>query len=87
MDIYTAQQISNALFETDPMRTCCKENDCFDEYDRVADEVITLLAQGQGLKQALILILAKNFYAKHDLEIDCLNPVLERLQGSQAVEG
>ena len=28
---YSAEQISKALFETDPMNTRCKENDCFDE--------------------------------------------------------
>jgi hypothetical protein len=28
---HSVEQISQALFETDPMRTCCKENDCFDE--------------------------------------------------------
>lgn len=31
---YSAEQISKALFKADPMNTCCKENDCFDEYDR-----------------------------------------------------
>lgn len=30
------QKISELLFELDPMMTCCKENDCFDEYDMVS---------------------------------------------------
>lgn len=33
------KQISKALFDTDPMQTCCKENDCFDEYDLVATQI------------------------------------------------
>ncbi|WP_303292336.1 hypothetical protein [Marinobacter sp. SS5-14b] len=37
--VLKAASISRALFEFDPMRTCCKENDCFDEYDRAAESV------------------------------------------------
>lgn len=36
---HSVEQISQALFETDPMNTGCKENECFDEYDRVASDI------------------------------------------------
>lgn len=34
-----AKYISDFLFENDPMNTCCKENDAFDEYDFIASEI------------------------------------------------
>lgn len=50
----TAQQVSKALFDADPMNTCCRENDCFDEYDYVAEAVTERLAEGLSLDQALV---------------------------------
>jgi len=49
----TADQISRASFENDPMNTCCKENDCVDEYDRIAADVAEYLETGATLKDAL----------------------------------
>ncbi|MGO2135985.1 MAG: hypothetical protein ACTH3S_11215 [Marinobacter sp.] len=51
---FTAQQISKALFDVDPMNTCCRENDCFDEYDYVAEAVTERLAEGLSLDHALV---------------------------------
>lgn len=31
--------ISEILFNLDPMNTCCKENEAYDEYDRIADQI------------------------------------------------
>ena len=31
--------ISEILFQLDPMNTCCKENNAYDEYDRIADQI------------------------------------------------
>jgi hypothetical protein len=42
------QIISEVLFELDPMGTCCKENEIFDEYDDVAK----LIDQGLSIKAA-----------------------------------
>ena len=39
-----ADMISRALFEFDPMNTCRKENDCFDEYYKVAEVIVQRLA-------------------------------------------
>lgn len=42
----TASVISQALFQADPMRTCCVENECYDEYDRVAASAEIYLEEG-----------------------------------------
>lgn len=75
-EAFTADQISKALFEIDPMNTCCKENDCFDEYDQVAAGVVAQLEEGFDLKQALVIELAEWFFEKENLHTDCLNPVV-----------
>nr|WP_298377542.1 hypothetical protein [uncultured Halomonas sp.] len=49
----TAEQLSRALFDADPMDTCCKENDCFDEYDAIAEDIVSKREQGQPLEKAL----------------------------------
>ncbi len=48
-----ATQISKILFEFDPMGTCCKENDCFDEYDSVAQSAFDKLSNGQPIGEAI----------------------------------
>ncbi|WP_417519097.1 hypothetical protein [Marinobacter sp.] len=58
----TAQQVSKALFDADPMNTCCRENDCFDEYDYVAEAVTERLAEGLSLDQALVEEVSKCFF-------------------------
>lgn len=42
----TTEQLSQALFQTDPANTCCKENDCFDEYDYLAEAIVERLMEG-----------------------------------------
>jgi len=44
--------ISRTLYLHDPMNTCCVENECHDEYDRVALGITERLASGQDLKTA-----------------------------------
>tara|TARA_R110000823_G_scaffold302779_1_gene424061 strand:- start:3095 stop:3352 length:258 start_codon:yes stop_codon:yes gene_type:complete len=58
----TSKQISSALFEADPMNTCCRENDCFGEYDFVAQAVTERLAEGLSLDQALVEEVSKWFF-------------------------
>ncbi|MBF5052663.1 hypothetical protein ISO4_01265 [Alcanivorax venustensis ISO4] len=48
------QRISRVLFDIDPMGTCCKENDCFEEYDGVAMAVADRLEHGRSLKAAVV---------------------------------
>jgi hypothetical protein len=57
----TAAQLSEQLYQHDPMHTCCRENDCTDEYDGVAAAVMTLAEQGTPLPEALTSILAGYF--------------------------
>lgn len=60
----TANVISQALFQTDPMRTCCVENACYDEYDRVAASAGLYLEEGYTLAQALNKALRDSFGAE-----------------------
>jgi hypothetical protein len=65
----TADHISRALFENDPMNTCCKENDCFDEYDRIAADVAESLEGGSTLKEALAEAINEWFYNGEELPL------------------
>lgn len=76
----TPQQISKALFESDPMNTCCKENDCFDEYGYVAKAVTEKLAKGFSLEQALITEISEWFFDGENFDISRLTPTLELLR-------
>lgn len=55
------QLISQSLFELDPMNTCCKENDCFDEYDFVAKHIYKHTVQGLSLENAIYLSFVQLF--------------------------
>ncbi len=74
---HRAEQISKALFETDPMNTCCKENDCFDEYDYVAKAVEERLDEGQSLDEALIREISEWFFDGKGFDAARLAPVFE----------
>jgi hypothetical protein len=78
----TADQISRALFENDPMNTCCKENDCFDEYDRIAADVAESLEGGATLKDALAGAINESFYDGEELlkSESIVEPTIERLK-------
>lgn len=72
------QQVSRTLFETDPMHTACKENDCFDEYDRVARGVIAEIENGVTLEHALEHVLG-DWFGQELIESRDLSPVVEQL--------
>jgi hypothetical protein len=76
---HSVEQISQALFKTDPMRTCCKENDCFDEYDRVASDVLDRLVAGERLEQALSTEISEWFFGGEQFDQSRLQLVLELL--------
>jgi hypothetical protein len=78
----TTNQISTALFESDPMNTCCKENDCFDEYDRIAADVAQRLEAGETLKDALAEAINGWFYDGENLaqSESKVEPVIKRLE-------
>lgn len=68
----TPRQISRALFETDPMNTNCQENNCFDEYDYVAQAVADRLMEGWSLDRALVEELSKWCFDGAQLEVSRL---------------
>lgn len=76
---HSAEQISKALFETDPMNTGCKENDCFDEYDRVARDIAGRLAEGESIEEALSTEISEWFFDGGQCDQSRLQPVFERL--------
>ncbi len=75
----SAEQISQALFETDPMNTCCKENDCLDEYDPVASAVADRIVAGHSLEAALVEEIAEWFFDGESFNTDRVQPALELL--------
>lgn len=79
MPKYSEQKISKALFETDPMNTCCKENDCFDEYDSIAEAIAERLAKGESLEQALTVEISEWFFDGDQFDRTRLKPVLDLL--------
>ena len=76
---YSAEQISKALFETDLMNTSCKENDCFDEYDCVAEAVAERLSEGHSLKQGLIIEISEWFFDGEGFDISRIESVIKLL--------
>ena len=82
----TADQISRALFENDPMNTCCKENDCFDEYDLIAADVAESLEAGAALKDALAEAINEWFYDGEELpkSESIVEPTIVRLKQASA---
>ena len=79
------QQVSRALFEADPMHTACKENDCFDEYDLVARDVVAQIEKDAALGAAMEAALGEWFGAELAADRD-LSPVVEQLN-TQTREG
>jgi hypothetical protein len=76
---YSAEQISKALFEADPMNTCCKENDCYGEYDRVAEAIEDRLKEGQSLKQAFTTEISEWFFDGECFDTSRLEPAIKML--------
>ncbi|PSF12196.1 hypothetical protein C7H09_04785 [Marinobacter fuscus] len=77
----TPQQISRALFETDPLNTCCRENDCTDEYDYVAQTVYDHLQQGEALLVAMTKSIGEWFFDGKSFNTGILAPALAILEG------
>lgn len=49
----SVHQLSILLYNLDPLNTCCKENNCHDEYDQVASWTSEAMAEGKDLNTAL----------------------------------
>ncbi|MGM0985121.1 MAG: hypothetical protein ACQEXG_17175 [Pseudomonadota bacterium] len=57
----TPRELSELLFHADPMGTCCRENDLFDEYDRIAFDLAERLEAGVTPDIALNAVLREWF--------------------------
>lgn len=55
------ETINTALFETDPMNTCCKENNCQYEYEKISAKVLQHIQQGMVMEAALDQALCASF--------------------------
>lgn len=55
------EDINAALYEIDPMDTCCKENDCDDEYMLIAARALKQAQQGIAMEAALYQALCDSF--------------------------
>ena len=65
--------MSKVLFELDPAGTCCKENDCFDEYDNTAMFIVSYEHEKyhvNGVKSENNAI-SKTFLELHYLDLTC----------------
>lgn len=71
--------VNRALFLCDPMHTCCVENDCHDEYERIAAGILERLKDGQPLESAIRTELGDWFDIDMAGRAD-LTPVLARLE-------
>lgn len=80
---YTADQISRALFETDPLNTCCRENECWDEYDHVAQAIYVNAIGGDSLEKALEQAIREWFYDGESVNTNILQQVLAQLEKLQ----
>ncbi|MBJ6137966.1 hypothetical protein [Marinobacter litoralis] len=76
----TTEQLSHALFQTDPANTCCKENDYFDEYDYVAEAIVERMVEGMSLEKALAECFSEWFFGGESFDTEQLNPTLELLR-------
>ena len=69
MDVLS-EKLSQLLYTNDPMDTCCKENNAFDEYDRLAAWTIEAMSEGLEFKAALQLNIKDLFDEMSANEID-----------------
>jgi hypothetical protein len=53
--------LCQTLFELDPMGTCCKENDSYDEYNNIAAQTADLIDDGHSFSDALNRVLSDSF--------------------------
>lgn len=74
----TPRELSELLFHADPMGTCCRENDAFDEYDRVARDLAERLEEGDTPDVALHAVL-REWFGDEPVECADLAGVIEAL--------
>jgi len=61
LNIPSAKSLSEALFNLDPLGTCCKENDAIDEYDKIAEDIVAEMTAGSGLINSVRVVFERWF--------------------------
>ncbi len=79
LKVPSSAHLSRLLFETDPLNTCCRENDCVDEYDRVAHDLAERLQAGESSGPALRRVLSDSF-GDELVDRARLEPVIDELE-------
>lgn len=67
--------LSEILFNQDPMNTCCKENQAYDEYDRIAQRIQDFVSKGVSLKESIQITFRDSF--GEELSEDILNKIIK----------
>ena len=65
------ETLSTRLFNLDPLGTCCKENDCYDEYYGIAGYLYAVFpskVEDENLTDEELTKLAKNVYEEESVE-------------------
>lgn len=84
--VLSAQMIARALFEFDPLNTCCGDEASFDQYAALAESVEGRLRQGFSLKQALVLELDGGEGDEQEQRAGCLDALVSYLKGKDTDE-
>ena len=58
---FSVEDLSMAFYFADPMHTCCVENECTDEYLRIAEHAKSLLETNVALFDAIKDVLVYSF--------------------------
>lgn len=80
----SAEVINAALYETDPMDTCCKENGSKTEYQAIASTVLKNIQNGMVMEAALDQALCENF-GDHLVNGEQIESVMHELVGMSEV--
>ena len=67
-----AERLNEVLFELDPARTCCVENECYDEYISIAEAIVSF-SDDDNLRE----IIKSTFMFDFDVELP--NEMIEQI--------
>lgn len=75
-----AENISEILFNNDPANTMCVENDAYDEYDRIAEDIESVILDGNcSAHYAVTSTLFDSFGPLDELDEDAINMCIKEI--------
>jgi hypothetical protein len=77
-----AQKLSSFLFSTDPVGTCCVENDLYDEYDFASNLLVTEHVEAP-LDADDIIEFFENYFEYEGLSIDYAQQVIDVINSNK----